>query len=93
MATMRKTLKKGEFWEELLNMATHYVNTMGLDPHMLASADGKDGRVGVVIDNGVSFAAAKIKPFARPLSVAAELSCYSSSRKAFLQHGRYRGQY
>jgi type I restriction enzyme M protein len=56
-------LKKGEFWKERFEYA--FTPRQSADwawiQHMLASADEKDGRVGVVIDNGCLFRGGKEK--------------------------------
>ena len=56
-------LKKGEFWRERFEFG--YTPRQSADwawiQHMLASADDKDGRVGVVIDNGCLFRGGKEK--------------------------------
>jgi len=58
-----ETLKKGEFWKERFEYG--FTPRQSADwawiQHMLASADGKDGRVGVVIDNGCLFRGGKEK--------------------------------
>jgi len=54
-------LKKGEFWKQ--RYAYGFVPNQSADwawiQHMLASADGGNGRVGVVIDNGCLFRGGK----------------------------------
>jgi type I restriction enzyme M protein len=56
-------LKKGEFWRECFEFG--FTPRQSADwawiQHMLASADNKDGRVGVVIDNGCLFRGGKEK--------------------------------
>ncbi|MBP7794787.1 MAG: type I restriction-modification system subunit M [Candidatus Saccharicenans sp.] len=56
-----ETLKKGEFWKERFEYG--FTPRQSADwawiQHMLASADEKDGRVGVVIDNGCLFRGGK----------------------------------
>ncbi|MEN4007291.1 MAG: N-6 DNA methylase [Methanobacterium sp.] len=51
------TLKKGEFWRQRFKYG--FVTKQSADwawiQHMIASADDKKGRVGVVIDNGCLF--------------------------------------
>ncbi|HOL46147.1 MAG TPA: class I SAM-dependent DNA methyltransferase [Candidatus Saccharicenans sp.] len=58
-----ETLKKSEFWKERFEYG--FTPRQSADwawiQHMLASADGKDGRVGVVIDNGCLFRGGKEK--------------------------------
>lgn len=58
------TLKKGEFWRERFNKYGFPPNQSAdwaWIAHMLASADEKTGRVGVVIDNGCLFRSGKEK--------------------------------
>jgi len=56
-----ETLKKGEFWKERFEYG--FTPRQSADwawiQHMLASANEKDGRVGVVIDNGCLFRGGK----------------------------------
>jgi len=58
-----ETLKKGEFWKERFEYG--FTPRQSADwawiQHMLASAHEKDGRVGVVIDNGCLFRGGKEK--------------------------------
>jgi type I restriction enzyme M protein len=58
-----ETLKKGEFWKERFNYG--FTPRQSADwawiQHMLASADDKEGRVAVVIDNGCLFRGGKEK--------------------------------
>jgi type I restriction enzyme M protein len=58
-----ETLKKGEFWKERFEYG--FTPRQSADwawiQHMLASASDKDGRVGVVIDNGCLFRGGKEK--------------------------------
>jgi type I restriction enzyme M protein len=58
-----ETLKKGEFWKERFEFG--FTPRQSADwawiQHMLASANDKDGRVGVVIDNGCLFRGGKEK--------------------------------
>lgn len=58
-----QTLKKSEFWKERFEYG--FTPRQSADwawiQHMLASADEKDGRVGVVIDNGCLFRGGKEK--------------------------------
>jgi len=58
-----ETLKKGEFWKERFEYG--FTPRQSADwawiQHMLASANEKDGRVGVVIDNGCLFRGGKEK--------------------------------
>jgi type I restriction enzyme M protein len=58
-----ETLKKGEFWKERFEYG--FTPRQSADwawvQHMLASANDKDGRVGVVIDNGCLFRGGKEK--------------------------------
>jgi len=50
-------LKKGEFWKQRFTygFATRKSADWAWIQHMIASADGRSGRVGVVIDNGCLF--------------------------------------
>jgi type I restriction enzyme M protein len=56
-------LKKGEFWKERFSYG--YTPRQSADwawiEHMLASADGGNGRIGVIIDNGCLFRGGKEK--------------------------------
>ncbi len=56
-------LKKGEFWKERFGYG--YTPRQSADwawiEHMLASADGGNGRIGVIIDNGCLFRGGKEK--------------------------------
>ncbi len=58
-----ETLKKGEFWKERFEYG--FTPRQSADwawiQHMLASAEERDGRVGVVIDNGCLFRGGKEK--------------------------------
>jgi type I restriction enzyme M protein len=59
-----ETLKKGEFWRERFNKYGFPPNQSAdwaWIEHMLASANNKNGRVGVVIDNGCLFRSGKEK--------------------------------
>jgi type I restriction enzyme M protein len=58
-----EVLKKGEFWKQRYSYG--FVPNQSADwawiQHMLVSTDGKNGRVGVVIDNGCLFRGGKEK--------------------------------
>lgn len=59
-----ETLKKGEFWRERFNKYGFPPNQSAdwaWIEHMLTSANNKNGRVGVVIDNGCLFRSGKEK--------------------------------
>lgn len=59
-----ETLKKGEFWRERFNKYGFPPNQSAdwaWIEHMLSSASNKNGRVGVVIDNGCLFRSGKEK--------------------------------
>jgi type I restriction enzyme M protein len=59
-----ETLKKGEFWRERFNKYGFPPNQSAdwaWIEHMLSSANNKNGRVGVVIDNGCLFRSGKEK--------------------------------
>ncbi|MEM2619582.1 MAG: class I SAM-dependent DNA methyltransferase [Candidatus Hadarchaeales archaeon] len=55
------TLKKGEFWRQryVYGFPPQQSADWAWIQHMLSSADGKNGRVGVVIDNGCLFRGGK----------------------------------
>lgn len=58
-----EVLKKGEFWKQRFGYG--FVSRQSADwawiQHMIASADNKNGRVGIVIDNGCLFRSGKEK--------------------------------
>jgi len=58
-----ETLKKGEFWKDRYSygFTTKQSADWAWIQHMLASTDGKKGRVGIVIDNGCLFRGGKEK--------------------------------